>query len=387
MLVFNTTEVYVVANSIVPGGRHYEKGLKELFADVFLKVLDQVGNTDLGAIYVANAFSEVLQDQSVLGAYLADYIGLRRIPAIRIESGDGSSGVAVLEAYNMVRAGIYDCVAVVGVEKMHDVINVKLNKALSTITDYEYEGFFGVTPAAQAAMAMKEYMVKYGYDYEDLAIWPIKMHERGSKNPLAYMKKQATLKDVLESEVVADPLRLYDVAPAVDGAAAVMLCNKPIKSDAVIRIDGIGIGAYGTYLGQRDSLTELYSVRDATNMALRMAHISQSDINLAEVHDTYSILGVLALESMGLVRPGETPRLLSAGALDVGNKLVVNAGGGLKSMGFPGGASGMYELALMIMELMNVKPFESLGKAELGIVQDMAGFDLVSTSVILRRVS
>ncbi|WP_243668779.1 hypothetical protein [Vulcanisaeta sp. JCM 16161] len=211
----------------------------------------------------------------------------------------------------MVRAGIYDCVAVVGVEKMHDVVNVKLNKALSTITDYEYEGFFGVTPAAQAAMAMKEYMIKYGYDYEDLAIWPIKMHERGSKNPLAYMKKQASLKDVLESEVVADPLRLYDVAPAVDGSAAVVLCNKPIRSDAVIRIDGIGVGAYGTYLGQRDSLTELYSVRDATNMALRMAHASVNEINLVEVHDTYSILGMLALESMGLVRPGETPRLLS----------------------------------------------------------------------------
>ncbi|WP_243668781.1 hypothetical protein [Vulcanisaeta sp. JCM 16161] len=87
--MFNTTEVYVVAHSLVPGGRHYEKGLKELFAEAFLKVLDQVGNANLGAIYVANAFSEVLQDQSVLGAYLADYVGLRRIPAIRIESGDG----------------------------------------------------------------------------------------------------------------------------------------------------------------------------------------------------------------------------------------------------------------------------------------------------------
>ncbi|WP_243675487.1 thiolase family protein [Vulcanisaeta distributa] len=195
-----------------------------------------------------------------------------------------------------------------------------------------------MTPAAQAAMAMKEYMIKYGYDYEDLAIWPIKMHERGSKNPLAYMKKQASLKDVLESEVVADPLRLYDVAPAVDGSAAVVLCNKPLKNDAVIRVDGIGVGgAYGTYMGQRDSLTELYSVRDATNMALRMAHATTSDVKLVEVHDTYSILGMLALESMGLVRPGETPRLLSTGALDAGNKLVVNAGGGLKSMGFPGG--------------------------------------------------
>lgn len=142
----------------------------------------------------------------------------------------------------------------------------------------------------------------------------------------------------------------------MDGSAAVILCNKPIKSDAVIRIDGIGVGAYGTYLGQRDSLTELHSVRDATNMALRMAHVSISEINLAEVHDTYSILGMLALESMGLVRPGETPRLLSTGALDAGNKLVVNAGGGLKAMGFPGGASGMYELALMVMELMNIKP-------------------------------
>ncbi|MDT7863489.1 MAG: acetyl-CoA acyltransferase [Vulcanisaeta sp.] len=385
--MFNTTEVYIVAHSLVPGGRHYEKGLKELFAEAFLKVLDQVGNSNLGAVYVANAFSEVLQDQSVLGAFLSDYVGLRRTPAIRIESGDGSSGVAILEAYNMVKAGVYDCVAVVGVEKMHDVTSIKLNKALATITDYEYEGFFGITPAAQAAMAMREYMLKYGYDYEDLASWPIKMHERGSKNPYAYMRKQATLKDVLESEVIADPLRLYDAAPAVDGSAAVVLCNKPLRSDAVVRIDGIGIGAYGTYMGQRDTLTELLSVKDAVNMALRMAHSSIGDVNLVEVHDTYSILGILALESMGFVRPGETPRLLSTGALDVGNKLVVNASGGLKSMGFPGGASGMYEIVSMVMELTNQKPFDSLGNAGLGVVQDMAGFDLVSTAIVLRRVT
>ncbi|PLC64852.1 acetyl-CoA acyltransferase, partial [Vulcanisaeta sp. EB80] len=380
--MFNTTEVYIVAHSLVPGGRHYEKGLKELFAEAFLKVLDQVGNSNLGAVYVANAFSEVLQDQSVLGAFLSDYVGLRRTPAIRIESGDGSSGVAILEAYNMVKAGVYDCVAVVGVEKMHDVTSIKLNKALATITDYEYEGFFGITPAAQAAMAMREYMLKYGYDYEDLASWPIKMHERGSKNPYAYMRKQATLKDVLESEVIADPLRLYDAAPAVDGSAAVVLCNKPLKSNAVVRIDGIGIGAYGTYMGQRDTLTELLSVKDAVNMALRMAHSSIGDVNLVEVHDTYSILGILALESMGFVRPGETPRLLSTGALDAGNKLVVNASGGLKSMGFPGGASGMYEIVSMVMELTNQKPFDSLGNAGLGVVQDMAGFDLVSTAIV-----
>jgi Acetyl-CoA acetyltransferase len=385
--VFNTTEVYIVAHSLVPGGRHYEKGLKELFAEAFLKVLDQVGNSNLGAVYVANAFSEVLQDQSVLGAFLSDYVGLRRTPAIRIESGDGSSGVAILEAYNMVKAGVYDCVAVVGVEKMHDVTSIKLNKALATITDYEYEGFFGITPAAQAAMAMREYMLKYGYDYEDLASWPIKMHERGSKNPYAYMRKQATLKDVLESEVIADPLRLYDAAPAVDGSAAVVLCNKPLRSDAVVRIDGIGIGAYGTYMGQRDTLTELLSVKDAVNMALGMAHSSIGDVNLVEVHDTYSILGILALESMGFVRSGETPRLLSTGALDVGNKLVVNASGGLKSMGFPGGASGMYEIVSMVMELTNQKPFDSLGNAGLGVVQDMAGFDLVSTAIVLRRVT
>ncbi|KUO89170.1 MAG: acetyl-CoA acyltransferase [Vulcanisaeta sp. MG_3] len=385
--MFNTTEVYIVAHSLVPGGRHYEKGLKELFAEAFLKVLDQVGNSNLGAVYVANAFSEVLQDQSVLGAFLSDYVGLRRTPAIRIESGDGSSGVAILEAYNMVKAGVYDCVAVVGVEKMHDVTSIKLNKALATITDYEYEGFFGITPAAQAAMAMREYMLKYGYDYEDLASWPIKMHERGSKNPYAYMRKQATLKDVLESEVIADPLRLYDAAPAVDGSAAVVLCNKPLRSDAVVRIDGIGIGAYGTYMGQRDTLTELLSVKDAVNMALGMAHSSIGDVNLVEVHDTYSILGILALESMGFVRSGETPRLLSTGALDVGNKLVVNASGGLKSMGFPGGASGMYEIVSMVMELTNQKPFDSLGNAGLGVVQDMAGFDLVSTAIVLRRVT
>ncbi|WP_069807832.1 thiolase C-terminal domain-containing protein [Vulcanisaeta thermophila] len=384
--MFNTTGVYIVASSLVQGGRHYEKGLKELFAESFLKALDNAGNPGVGAIYVANAFAESLQDQGVLGAYLADYVGLRKTPAIRIEGGDGSSGLAFLEAYNMIRSGIYDCVAVSGVEKMSDVTSIRLNKALATITDYEYEGFFGVTPAAISALAMKEYMSKYNYDYEDMAIWPVKMHERGSANPLAYMRRKISLKDVMDSEVVSEPLRLYDTAPAVDGAGTVILCNKPLKNDAVVRVDGVGVGSNGTYIGQRSELTMLHSVADATNMALRMANTEVGSVNAVEVHDTYSILGILALESMGITRPGETPRALSLGQLDPGGRVVVNASGGLKSMGFPGGASGMYELVSMHMELMGTKPFDNLN-AEVGLVQDMSGFDLTSTVILLRRVS
>jgi len=385
--MINTSRAYINGYSLIPGGRHYEKGLKELFAEAILKSIEAAGNPRIGAVYVANAFAEVLQDQGLLGVVLSDYVGLRGIPSIRVEGGDGSGGLAIVEAYNSVRASIYDCVAVVGVEKMHDATSLRINRVLSILTDYEYEGYFGVTPAAQSAMAMREYMARFGYDYEDLAIWPIKMHERGSNNPVAYMRRQITLKDIVESEVISEPLRLYDMAPPTDGAASVVLCNKPNSGGAVIEVMGVGVASGNPYLGSRETLVRLDSVARATEAALGMAGVSLERINAVEVHDVYSILGILSLESMGVAKQGEAPRLLSSGQLDAGGKTVVNADGGLKCMGFPGGASGVYQLVSMAMQLSGEKPFESLGNLEYGLVQDMGGFDLLSTVIVMRRVS
>ncbi len=374
---------YVVSYSIRPGGRLFEYGLRELFREVALKAIDKAG-VAIDAVYIANAFSGVLQEQLALASYLTHDVGLKGVHAVRVECGDGSSGLAVAEAYKAVRSGLYECVLIVGVEKLHDANTLKINKALAMITDYEFEGFFGVTIAAQAALALKEYLLKNEMSYEEFANWVVKMSERGSRNPYAYMRKKVTIKDILESEVVADPLRLHDTAPPIDGAAAVILCSKPIKSDFKIEIVGLGSSSLYAHINERDDLTILYTTRNAVEKALKMSGLSIEDIGFVETHDLYSIFGVLAVESMGLVRRGHAIRAIMNGELD--EKPVVNASGGLKSLGFAGGASGLYQFVMGIMELLGERPFESY-KHDIALIHDMTGFDVASTAFVIKRAS
>ena len=334
-------------------------------------------------IYIASALMELTSEQLNAGNVLREYIGLKGVPTMRIENGDGSSSLAILAAVNDVklRGG---CVMVAGVEKPHEVTSTKLNKFVSFSTNSEYEAFFGVTPAAQAAIMAREYMNKYEYSYEDIAVWPLKMHERGAQNPNAYFKKAVKIKDITESELVADPLRLYDVAPYVDGSAAVVLCAEPNKRDAVIQIAGSGMGVGSAYFASKQTYDALESVGPATKQALKESGMELGDVRVVNVHDTYSIIGLLSLEAMGLSQQGMAPRLMKDGAFDGGGKVAVNMDGGLKAMGFPIGASGLYQLISSVLQLKGEKPFESLN-ADTALVHDMVGVDQESIVIALRR--
>ncbi len=373
---------YINAVSVIPPGRYYEKGYRELFADAVLKILDSSGNPDIKAIYVASALSELTGEQLAIGNVLRDYLNMRNIPTLRIENGDGSGGFAVMAALNHLAVMGEGCVLVVGVDKPHEVISLKQNKYFSLVLDSDYEAFFGATPAALAAIMAKQYLKRYEYKYEDLAIWPIKMHERGAKNTYAYFKRPAKLKDVLDSELVADPLRLYDVAPFVDGAAAALICSSPNKSDASVKLIGYSYSSSAPYFASRDDYTQLYSVAKASEGLLK----NIDGATVVSVHDTYSILGVLALEAMGLCGRGEALRRLAEGAFDQGGRFMVNLDGGLKAVGNTMGASGIYQLAGVVMQLRGDKPFDGLNAVN-GIVQDMVGIDEESIILLLKRVS
>ena len=377
----NSALGYINGFAITPPGRYYDKGYRELFAEVALKALEAAGNPDIKAIYVASALSELTGEQLAIGNVLRDYAGLRNIPSIRIENGDGSGGFAIMTALNHLASAGNGCMLVVGVDKPHEVISLKQNKYASYLLDSDYEAYFGATPVALAAIMAKQYMRNYEYKYEDLATWAIKMHERGAKNPYAYFKRAAKLKDVLDSELVADPLRLYDVSPFVDGAAALVLCSKPNPNDLAIGVINYGFGASNSYFASRNDYTVLSSVVEAAKAVGPLENFN----GVVSVHDTYSIFGVLALEALGLCKRGSALRLLNEGYFDQGGRVMVNLDGGLKAVGNSMGASGVYQMVGVVMQLRGDKPFNGLN-AESAMVEDMVGVDQESVVFTLRVV-
>ncbi len=377
--------VYIVGYSIVPGGRHYDKGLMDLFAESFLRAWDACGNVDVDFIVVASALSDVVSEQLISSSYMCEYLSLERVPSIRIELGDCSSSAALHYAYNMVKHGVYDVVAVVGVEKAHDVISSKLTKFLSYMTDSDHEAYLGITPLSLAALVAREYLRRYGYTYEEYSSWVVEMHRRGLNNQYAYIRRSVKIEDVLSSEIVSDPLRLYDVSPIVDGASCIILSRRPLRRDFKIIIERVMMEAYNVHLNQRDDIALLHSTAALADKLHK--ELEPSSKALFEVHDTYSILGVLAVESLRLCGRGECIKLIRDCKFGAGDRYVVNASGGLKSMGYPVGASGLYQLVMIVMELLGDKAFKELAGYDVGIVHDMAGIDRASAITMLRRLS
>ncbi|MFN3803643.1 MAG: thiolase family protein [Pyrobaculum sp.] len=363
-------DVYIVGGAFHPVGRHYGKNIDDMAAQVLDKALTDA-RADIDALYVASSTTELANRQQLLGVYILESLGLDKIPVFRIENGDGSGGAAVAAAYDALRAEEYNCVAVVGVDKPNDVLSNQQQDIYATTLDTYFERYFGITSLSYAAIMTKMYLKKYEYKYEDLALWPVLMHKHGVSNPYAYFRRQIKLEDVLNSELVSEPLRLYDIGPLGDGAAAVVMCN---KKDGP-RILSIATSTNATPFGLRQEYDHLVSLLTAAELAYRKAKITPRDVATAEVHDSFSIFGVLAVEGLGIVKRGSALLALKDG------DLLANYSGGFKARGNTLGASGIYQLLEVTWQLQG-KEFKRVD-GNYGVVHNMGGVDRISTVVVI----
>lgn len=362
--------VHIAGGALHVVGRHYDKNIDDMAAVVLDRALAEAG-VDIDALYVASSTTELANKQQLLGVYILESLGLDKVPAFRVENGDNSGAAAIAAAYYAVKSGEHHCVAVVGVDKPHDVLTNQQQDVYSTVLDAYFEKYFGITPLSYAAMMAKAYMKRYEYRYEDLAMWPILMHDHGASNPNAYFRKRAKLEDVMNSELVSEPLRLYDVGPLVDGAAAVVLCSRGEGP----RILSVGTASNTTPFGLRSDYVQLYSTMNAAEVAYKKAGITPRDVATAEVHDSFSIFGVLALEGLGFVERGATLRLLKNGDFPV------NYSGGFKARGNVMGATGVYQLVEVAWQLEG-RGFKRVD-GNYGVVHSMGGVDKVSTVIVV----
>lgn len=370
-------DVAVIGIGIQRWGELWERSLRDLWVEAALNAINDAGVDHIDSMYVGCMSPGLFVGQEHLGSLLADYLGVCPIPATRVESACASGGLAVRSGFIEVASGMSDIVLVSGVEKMTDVSGGGATYALAAAADAEYEVYQGATFPGLYAMIARDYMRRYNLTREELAQVAVKNHANGALNPHAQFPFPLTLQGVLESTMVADPLRLMDCSPITDGAAAAILCPlemaAKICSNPPVKISGVGAATDSIALHDRADFCEFKSTVIAAQKAYAMAQVTPDQIGFAEVHDCFTIAELCVIEALGFFPRGTAGKATAAGETALNGRLPINTSGGLKSKGHPVGATGVAQIHELVTQLRGLAgPRQVTGKMR-GLAQNMGG--------------
>ena len=339
------------------------------------------------AVYLGNFIGERLAAQGSLAPVVAGRLGLTGVPSTKVEGACASGGLALRHAYLPVALGMYDVVLAVGVEKMSEIPIGEVTAALSTAGDETLEMRTGLTFPGTFAMIMEEHMAKYGTTREQIAEVSVKNHGNGITNPKAQFRKPTSVEEVVNSRFIAEPIRLFDCPPTSDGAAAALVCTREVAAEFAsdpVRILGSGHASGPTALTQMDDLTTFSATLAAVGEAYEMADVGPEDIDVAEVHDCFTIAEILATEDLGFFEKGAGGPAVAAGETRLDGRLPVNPSGGLISKGHPVGASGLGQIYELVQQLRGAAPNQVDG-AEVALAHNVGGAGALATVHILAR--
>jgi acetyl-CoA C-acetyltransferase len=368
-------DVAIIGIGVTRFGELWDQSLRGLFVEAALKAMDDAKIARPDVAYVGCMTSGLFNAQEHLGALMADYLGVAPIPAVRVESACASGGQALATAIAAVGSGLYDTALAGGVEKMTDVAGGKATEALGGAADYEYELFLGATFPSLYALMATAHMHAYKTTREALSAVAVKNHFHGSKNPNAQYPFEITPETVLGSPMVAEPLHLLDCSPITDGAAAVVVVPlEKVKGDKrAVRIAGLGQATDTIALHQRKDITSIPVVERAAKAAYAMAGKTPKDIQVAEVHDCFTIAEIMTYEALGFCDRGKGGELVLSGATRLDGKLPVNTSGGLKAKGHPVGATGIAQACEVVAQLRGEAGDRQVKGARVGLTSNMGG--------------
>ena len=380
-------EVAVIGVGMTNFGELWDMSLRDLFVEAGLGALKSAGADTLDSLYVGSMSSGLFVGQEHIGPLLADHLGMRGIPATRVESACASGGLALRSAFLEVASGASDLVMAAGVEKMNDGADV--TAVLATASDQEEEVYYGVTFPGLYAMIARAHMEAHGTTEEDLSWVSVKAHRNGAKNPRAQFPRAVSLEDVMTSSMVAEPLRLLHCSPVTDGAAAVILC--PLDrarefTDRPVKILASGAATSTLSLADRPDPSYLDAVELSGQRAYKMAGIGPQDVDLAEVHDCFSIAEICCVEALGFMEVGKGKDGARDGTTDLGGQIPVNVSGGLKSKGHPVGATGIAQAVTVVEQLRGEGEGVQVEGARIGLTQNMGGSGASSVVHIFQGV-
>jgi len=368
---------------------HWKQSLKDLASEAAVKALNDAGNPEINAIIVGNMLSGIINGQENLGSLVAESIGLSGVSSVKIEAACASGSAAVMWACLSVLSDLFDSVLVVGVEKMTDVTdNEDVTSALATAADYDYEVFFGATFPSLNAMIMRSYAKTYNLSPEDFGYLPILMHKNAVDVSHAQLRFPIDMDGYLNSPMVSDPLKLFDCAPIGDGAAALVITKKDgaKNSDHLVEIAGFGSATDTLATYRREDLSRLRAAELATTRALSMAGLESKDFDIVQIHDAFSVIGYLNLEALGIVERGKAHEFVASGDAERSGALPVNPEGGLKARGHPVGATGVYQIAELALQLSDRAGPSQIENPNVGVAMNVGGTGSNVFVHILRRV-
>ncbi|MFQ5910579.1 MAG: thiolase domain-containing protein [Thermoplasmata archaeon] len=364
-----------------------EVTVQELAFEPFKEALEDSGlrQKDIDALIVGS--SPEYHRQRSLSGVVAEYLGMNPKPTYLVEAAcaSGSAALATAEAY--VRAGIHDTVAVVGVQKMLELSTPEILALMGRVGDVQWESGFGTTFPGYYAMFAHRHMHEYGTTREQLAAVAVKNHHYGTMNPNAMFQKEITAEKALASRMVASPLTLYDCCANADGAACMIIANeeRAKKADTPVWIAGMGSASAPMSVLRRESLSEIPSAVDAAREVYKMAGIEAENVDVADVHDCFTIAEILAYENLGFCEKGGGGRMIEEGETHIGGRIPVNVDGGLKSKGHPVGATGISMAVEAVKQLRGEAGERQVDGAEVALTHNIGGIGQYCFVNIFRR--
>lgn len=382
-------KVAILAAATTKFGELWKTSPRDLVKEAVQEMLCESARKtkDIQAMFVGNMLSGILGQQEHLGAFFAEELGMN-IAGMKIEGACSSGGLAMHAGVMAVLSGLYETVLVVGVEKMTDYKPEEVAQALMGAgSDAEREA--GATFPALYALIARAHMNAYGTSEKDMAYVSVKNHFHASLNKNAQFPFEVTIDQVLKSPQISSPLKLLDCSPISDGASAVLISsNKSFihNKKSAVYIEGSAVATDALGLAQRESLTTLAATVASAQKAYTMAQVTPKDVDVAEVHDCFSIAEIIAMEDLGFCKKGQGGTFISSGKTKLGQgRPVVNTSGGLKACGHPVGATGVKQIVEVYQQLKGIAGKKQVEGAQIGLTHNVGGSGATAVVHILKR--
>ncbi len=383
-------KVAIIGVGMSKFGELWDKNIRDITLEAGMYAIfdAEVPGADIDGMVIGNMSAGRFTGQEHLGALAVDMGGLGDIPAYSVEAACASGGAAVRHAYMSILSGEHDVMLVLGSEKMSDVNQTEAMNTIAVASDWEWEGMFGATFPALYAFMARRHMYEFGTTEEQLALPTVKNHKNAAHNPFAQFQKPVPIDVVMSSGMIADPLRILHSSPITDGAAGLVMCRADLAkkySDTPVYIESSDQRSDTLALHDRKSITTMSSVVGSTKYALKEANLELNDIDVFELHDSFSIGEIILTEDVGIAEKGKGGKALEEGITEIGGKFPVNTSGGLKARGHPVGATGVAQIVELALQLRGDADKRQVDGAEKALAVNIGGTGATSIVHILGR--
>ncbi len=366
-----TKKVGIIGVGHAKFGKRTDATLRELAHEAVRPALEdaEIDLKDIDAS-VVGVTSEEFAAQVSPAALIHDYVGMENKPVFRVEAACATGSAAVRAAWALIKSELAETVLVVGAETMTHLGTPGATEVMARAGDTRWEYPFGVTFPCFYALMATAHMHKHGTTREQLSMVSVKNHMYGAMNPYAHIQKKITLEEATKSAVICHPLNLYDCCLISDGAAAAVLASEEKAkriTDTPVWLIGLGAASDTMMISERKNLTELRATKTAAERAYKMAGITPNKIDVAVVHDCFTIAEIMAYEDLGFCKKGEGGRFIEEGQSYIGGKTPINIDGGLKSKGHPLGATGVSMTAEITKQLRGEAGKRQVNGAKIGL--------------------